>query len=90
MNMRSDSNLSELIDAKSHTAASKWRLLRFAFLVLIVVVGFSSRVLAQQATLVGTVTDPSGASPPNVNITATNAESGVIRSTSPRGSKLYF
>ena len=34
---------------------------------------------AQQATIVGTVTDPSGASLPNVNITITSAESGVVK-----------
>lgn len=37
--------------------------------------------LAQEATIVGTVTDPSGAAVPNATITATNAETGLIRST---------
>jgi hypothetical protein len=42
--------------------------------------GLSLCAAGQQATLVGTVTDSSGAALPNVNITITNLESGVARS----------
>jgi hypothetical protein len=42
--------------------------------------GLSLSAAGQQATLVGTVTDSSGAALPNVTITITNLESGVTRS----------
>src|SRR5262249_37298551 len=35
--------------------------------------------LAQEATVVGTVTDATGAAVPNVSITITNAETGIAR-----------
>ena len=44
---------------------------------------------AQQATVVGTVTDPSGASLPNVNITITSTESGVIKKTQTNDAGQY-
>ena len=42
-------------------------------------VGFTITAFAQQATIVGTVTDPSGAVMPNVNITITNPQTGWTR-----------
>ncbi|HKV24302.1 MAG TPA: carboxypeptidase-like regulatory domain-containing protein [Candidatus Acidoferrum sp.] len=39
--------------------------------------GFGGAVYAQQATIVGTVTDPSGAVIPNVSVTITNTDTGV-------------
>ena len=53
---------------------------RFTILLLVSVFGFSFSAVGQQATIVGTVTDPAGAALPNVNITVTNRESGVARS----------
>jgi len=48
-----------------------------SLLALCVLVVFSSLNLsAQEATIVGTVTDPSGAAVPNVAITVTNTETG--------------
>src|SRR5262245_26237115 len=38
----------------------------------------SLQALAQEATLVGTVTDPSGAAVPNVTITITNTETSLV------------
>ena len=51
------------------------------------VFGLSLSAAGQQATIVGTVTDPAGGALPNVNITVTNLESGVARSieTNPAG-----
>ena len=50
-----------------------------SLLTLCVLVVFSSLDLsAQEATIVGTVTDPSGAAVPNVAITVTNTETGQL------------
>ncbi len=43
--------------------------------------GLSFAASAQTATLVGTVTDPSGSVVPNVTITATHVETGQVRTT---------
>jgi len=53
--------------------------LRFAFVLLVVLIGFSASTFAQQATIVGTVTDPSGAVVPGVNITLTNTNTGLTK-----------
>ena len=61
------------------TSIQKQTFLRFT-LLLAPLFGFSWCAGAQQATVVGTVTDPAGAALPNVTITVTNIESGVARS----------
>src|ERR1700730_797664 len=53
--------------------------LRFLFVVLVGLIGFTFSTFAQQATIVGTVTDPSGAVVPSVNIAVTNTETGVVK-----------
>jgi hypothetical protein len=50
--------------------------LRFLFVLLVALIGFSASTFAQQATIVGTVTDPSGAVVPNVDVTLTNTDTG--------------
>ncbi len=50
---------------------SRWR---FLFVLLVALIGFSASTFAQQTTIVGTVTDPSGAAVPNVAITVTNVD----------------
>ena len=41
------------------------------------VLAMSLQVFAQEATVVGTVTDPTGAALPNVSVTLTNIETGL-------------
>jgi hypothetical protein len=52
---------------------------RIALLLAALVLVFAAQGLAQEATIVGTVTDPTGASVPNVSITVTNIETGLAR-----------
>ncbi len=65
--------------AGSPSAALKccglYRAIFFTTLFLI----FAATAFAQEATIVGTVTDPSGAAVPNASITITNTETGVAR-----------
>jgi hypothetical protein len=50
---------------------------------------FAVSAFAQEATVVGTVTDPSGAAVPNVTITITNVETGVARTLPSNGDGQY-
>jgi hypothetical protein len=52
---------------------------RLCFLLVAVIVMFSARGLAQEATIVGTVTDPSGAAVPNASVTLVNNDTGISR-----------
>ena len=51
--------------------------LRGCFLVLVLIL-FGSAALGQEATILGTVTDPSGAALPNVGVTITNVNTGTV------------
>jgi len=53
--------------------------LRFLFVLSLALIGFSFSTFAQQATIVGTVTDPSGAVVPNVAVTITNTDTDASR-----------
>ena len=63
--------------------------LRWALMVIVVVFGSSAAAIAQQATVVGTVVDAAGAALPNVNITATNVESGLTKTIQTNGFGQY-
>jgi hypothetical protein len=47
------------------------------FLILLLAIAF--QVSAQEATIVGTVTDPTGATVPNANVKITNTDTGLMR-----------
>jgi Carboxypeptidase regulatory-like domain len=51
--------------------------LRFLFVLCVALIGFSLSTFAQQTTIRGTVTDPSGAVVPNVTITITNTDTNI-------------
>ena len=72
--MRLSSGMLKGLDALRHI-----RLYHFAvFFFSLIAVSFA--VKAQDATIVGTVTDPSGAAVPNVRITLTNLETSLVHS----------
>ena len=53
--------------------------LRLVLLLAALVLIFAAQGLAQEATIVGTITDPTGASVPNVAITVTSIDTGLSR-----------
>ena len=65
--------------AGSFTPSLKRGGIRLAVLFSAMFVIFAAQALAQEATIVGTVTDPTGASVANANITITNLETGASR-----------
>ena len=64
--------------------------LRAIFLICGFLGVFCLSALAQEATIVGTVTDPSGAAVPNVAITMTNTDTGVVLHISTNGAGEYI
>src|SRR3569833_1958531 len=50
---------------------------------------FSTHAFAQEATIVGTVTDPSGANVPDVTITITRVDTGQVRTVSTNSDGQY-
>lgn len=55
------------------------RFIRRALVLLLLLLGVSFQAFGQEATIVGTVTDPSGSVIANAKITAKNAETGLSR-----------
>ena len=68
----------------SKSGSFRLTVLAAAFLLIL-----SSHAFAQEATIVGTVTDTSGAVVPNATITITNAETGVARGLPSNGDGQY-
>src|SRR5215475_4803615 len=63
--------------------------LRLLFAVLLIVVAFGSIAAGQEATIVGTVTDQTGAAVPNASITITNTDTGIARTSTTGGDGQY-
>jgi hypothetical protein len=63
--------------------------LRYLLVLLVVLIGFSASTFAQQTTIVGTVTDPSGAAVPNVVVTVTNVNTGATQTFPTNDSGQY-
>ncbi len=58
-------------------------------LFLLVLIGLSSLAFSQEATILGTVTDPSGSVMPSVSITVTNTDTGQTRTITTNQSGQY-
>ena len=74
----------------SLVTAAKHGRLRSLLVLCLLVVGLSFAASAQTATVVGTVTDPSGSVVPNVTITATHVETGRVRTTKASDAGQYL
>src|SRR5882757_671829 len=74
---------------RSVFSALKHVRLHHVVLLCLALVALSFTVSAQDATIVGTVTDPSGASVPNVKVTLTNTETGLSRTATTTDAGQY-
>ena len=70
------------------SAVKRFRLF-LAFTLFCVFMGIPFSANAQQATLVGTITDPSGAALAGVSVTATNIESNAVKTIQTNASGQY-
>jgi hypothetical protein len=78
-----------LQSVKNIVLVSKKFPVRYLLLLLVALIGFSVSTFAQQTTIVGTVTDPSGAAVPNVVVTVTNVNTGASRTFPTNDSGQY-
>jgi len=62
-----------------HVLSSKCFKLRYLLFLFVLLAALPFRSAAQEATIVGTVTDPSGSVVANVKVTLTNTDTGVAR-----------
>src|SRR5437660_7425544 len=62
---------------------------RLTLLLAAIFLLFAANALAQEATIVGTVTDPSGAAVPKAKVTLTNADTGVSKDLTTNDSGQY-
>ena len=74
-----NSTPNSLCSTQSFISVTKAICLRSVLLVLIAMIGSSFSAVGQTATLLGTVTDQTGAALPNVTVTVTSAESNAVR-----------
>jgi hypothetical protein len=74
----------------SPTFAAKHRGLRHLLVLCLLVVGSAFYALGQNATIVGTVTDPSGSVVPNVAIAVTNTDTGIVSTTTTNDGGQYI
>ncbi len=63
--------------------------LRWLVVLCVLLFAASFQAFAQEATIVGTVTDPSGAAVPNASVAITNNDTGVLRTLATNGDGQY-
>lgn len=83
--------MKSLSPAKAGSArlAVKGRISRFALWSFFACIAFATSALAQEATIIGTITDPSGAAVPNVKVTLTNNDTGIATSVTTSSDGQY-
>ena len=64
--------------------------LRTVLFACLLLVAFGFQAFAQEATIVGTVTDPSGGAVPNVSITITNTQTNQVSRTTTNSEGQYL
>src|SRR2546430_15452276 len=69
--------------------ASKLGNFKYLLLLILALVALPSRTFGQNATVVGTVTDPSGGVVASVTITITSAETGAVKTITTNESGQY-
>ncbi len=74
---------------KNIVLVSKKFPVRYLLVLLVALIGFSASTFAQQTTIVGTVTDPSGAAVPNVVVSVTNINTGSTKTFPTNDSGQY-
>ena len=82
-------NLPSLLRVERHSLTFRRCDLRFTLLLLVFLTLVASISLAQEATIVGTVTDATGAAVPNASITITNTDTGIVRTISTASDGQY-
>src|SRR3954463_10017847 len=82
-------NILSSVCVRSVILSLKQLSLRHIVLLCALVLGFSFQAFGQEATMVGTVTDPSGSVIANVKITITNVETGLVRTIATNDSGQY-
>src|SRR5450631_329522 len=70
--------------------AARNRSIRHLVVLGMLLAGSAFYALAQTATIVGTVTDPSGAVVPNVAVTATNLDTNLVSNTTSNDDGQYI
>ncbi|HWC20272.1 MAG TPA: carboxypeptidase-like regulatory domain-containing protein, partial [Terriglobales bacterium] len=81
--------LSPMTNAESLVQSAKRNSTRLAALLFVLVGLFAAQAFAQEATIVGTVTDPTGAAVPNAAITVTKTDTGQSRHFSSNSDGQY-
>ncbi len=76
--------------ARSLAFAARYGRLRSFLVLCVLLVGVPFFASAQTATVVGTVTDPSGSVVPKVTVTATHVETGLVRTTEASDAGQYL
>ncbi|PYV65444.1 MAG: hypothetical protein DMG97_32270, partial [Acidobacteria bacterium] len=72
--MKLSSTCAESLNRHAKDHGLRWPIV-LGFLLLVATIS----AFGQEATIVGTVTDPSGAAVPKASITITNNDTGVVR-----------
>ena len=81
--------MSPLSSFEGHSHFLKRCDFRLLFIILLILVAFGSVALGQEATIVGTVADQTGAAVPNASIIITNTDTGINRTVVTAGDGQY-